>query len=111
MPPLSLSEQNDLRIVVESFFGKAYTAHWEMNEELLKVVTKMIKESEACSEAMDFVPRPRAYLTFMDVKKELERMARSLLARRGASYWVCNLVSTYQWKMEAEIAGQGVNDN
>lgn len=107
MAPLTLSQQQDLRKVVEAFFGKAGTAHWEMNEELLKVITKMINESKSCSEAMDFVPRPGVYLSPKDVQKELGRMAKRVLTR-DSSYWICNVIVAYQWKMEAEIAAQGI---
>jgi hypothetical protein len=106
MSTLNPSEQEGLRKVVEAFFGKADTAHWEMNEELLKVVTTMINESKSCSQAMDFVPRPGVYLSPKDVQKELARMAKRVLGR-GSSYWVCNVFVARQWKMEAAIAAQG----
>jgi hypothetical protein len=58
MSTLSPTEQQDLRTVVEALFSKHMTAHWEMNEALLGVVTDLLKESKICSNAFDFVPRP-----------------------------------------------------
>jgi len=40
MSRLTQSEQQNLRIIVEGFFGKTNTAHWEMNEDLLKSLQK-----------------------------------------------------------------------
>lgn len=103
---LSLSEQQDLRIVVETIFGRQDTAHWEMNEELLGVVTQMLNASESCAKAMDFVPRPGPYLSPNDVKKELLRMAKRITHRGGASYWICENVVAWKWKQAAAVAGQ-----
>jgi hypothetical protein len=105
--PLSLLEQQNLRIIVEAFFGKQDTAHWEMNEELLDVVTKMIAASKSCSEAMDFVPRPGGYLSPDDVRKELARIAKRVILGGGASYWICENIVAWQWKQTADAAGQG----
>ncbi len=107
MSSLSPSEQQDLRKVVEAFFGKTDTANWEMNEELLNVITKMINESKSCSEAMDFVPRPGVYLNPRAVQKELARMAKRVLTR-DSSYWICNVFVAYQWKREAQLAAYGL---
>jgi len=104
---LSLSEQQDLRIVVETIFGRQYTAHWEMNEELPGVVTQMLKSSKSCSKAMDFVPRPSGYLSPNDIRKELSRMAKQIALRGGASYWICENVVAWKWKQASDAAGQG----
>lgn len=105
---LTLSEQQDLRIVVETIFGRQHTAHWEMNEELFGVVTQMLTASESCSKAMDFVPGPGVYLSPNDVRKELSRMAKRLALRGGASYWICENVVAWKWKQAADAAGQSV---
>lgn len=110
MSSLNLSEQQNLRKVIEAFFGKVDTAHWEMNDELLKVMTTMINESKSCSEAIDFVPRPGVYLSPKDVQKELARMAKRVLTR-DSSYWICNVFVAYQWKREAQIAAQGLKSD
>lgn len=107
MGPLTLTEQQHLREVVEAFWGPSITAHWEMNEALLQVVTKMINESKMCSLAMDFVPRPGLYLDLNDVKKELERIAKRL-AKHGPPYWLCQQFGAYKWRTEAEMAAQGI---
>ncbi len=107
MSTLSPSEQQDLRTVVEAFYSKALTAHWEMNEELLGVVTNMLNESKTCSTAFDFVPRPGVYLTPNDVKKELQRMAKRVLLGGGLNYWLCNEVVSLKSKQAADLAGQG----
>ena len=88
MGPLTLTEQQHLRQIVEAFWGASNTAHWEMNEALLGVVVKMLHEDQNCSKAMDSVPRPGVYLNLDDVRKELERMAKRLLTK-GPSYWIC----------------------
>lgn len=103
---LSLTEQQDLRIIVETLFGKQHTAHWQMNEELLGVVTHMLKASESCSKAMDFVPRPDVYLSPNDVRKKLFRMAKRISLRGGASYWICENIVSWKWKQAADAAGQ-----
>ncbi len=108
MSTLSPAEQQDLRTVAEAFYGKNHTAGWEMNEELLGVVTKMLNESKICSIAFDFVPRPGIYLTPNDVRKELQRMAKRVLLGGGASYAYCEIIVAQNLRPDAEKAGQGI---
>ena len=108
---LTASEQEDLRIIVEGFFGKQHTAAWAMNDDLLGVVTKMIQTEKSCSTAMDFVPRPGVYLKPDDVRKELKRIAQRVILGGGPSYWVCTVVVKYNWLQDADRAGQGVSFN
>jgi hypothetical protein len=105
---LSLSEQQDLRIIVEAFYGKHNTASWKMNEELVSVVTKMLNSSKTCSKAFDFVPRPGVYLTPKDVGKELRRMAKRVMQAGGANYALCEIFVARNMRPEAEKAGQGI---
>lgn len=105
---LSLSEQQDLRVIVNKLWGAHLTAHWEMNEELLRVVTDLINESKFCSKAMDLVPRPGVYLAPADVRKELTRIAKRIL-REGSSYQICETAVAWSKKQEADAAGQGLS--
>lgn len=107
MSQLTMTEQQNLRIIVEAFFGKQNTAHWEMNEALLNVITKMMQADQSCSEAMDFVPRPGGYLGPKDVLKELERIAKRILSG-DKSYVTCKTAVAYKWRTEAEMAAQGL---
>lgn len=104
---LTDSEQKDLRTIVEAFWGKVETVNWEMNEELLGVISKMTSEVKSCSKAMDFVPRPGVYLSPSDVRRELQKMAQRV-KERGSSYWVCMLVGVTNWKTEAARVAQGL---
>lgn len=104
---LTHSEQQDLRSIVQSFWGKSETINWEMNEELLAVITKMMSEVQSCSTAMDFVPQPGVYLSPADVRRELRKMARRV-KERGSSYWVCMLMGATTWKTEAARSAQGL---
>lgn len=107
MSQLTMSEQQSLRIIVEAFFGKPNTAHWEMNEALLNVITRMMQDDQSCSEAMDFVPRPGSYLSPKDVLKELERIAKRVMSGEK-SYETCKTAVAYKWRTEAEIVAQGL---
>jgi hypothetical protein len=107
MSTLSPSEQQDLRTVVEALYSKHMTAHWEMNEALLGVVTELLKESKICSEAFDLVPRPGVYLNPDDVRKELQRMAKRVLQGGGLNYLYCINVASLKFKQTADMAGQG----
>lgn len=107
MPNLTLYDQNNLRTVVEYFFGKQNTLHWNMNESLLLLITTMLNESRTCSEAMDFVPRPGVYLSPNDVKKELKRMAERA-KNKNNSYYICNIFVVRQYRTKAELAACGL---
>ncbi len=109
--PLTASEQEDLKTIVDGFFGKHHTTSWTMNDDLLDVVAKMIQTEKSCSIAMDFVPRPGVYLNPNDVRKELKRIAQRVLIGGGPSYWVCSVVVKYNWLQDADRAGQGVSLN
>ncbi|ABB30522.1 hypothetical protein Gmet_0277 [Geobacter metallireducens GS-15] len=104
---LADTEKHDLRVIVEGFWGKHETASWEMNEELVAVLPKMISEVKSCSQAMDFVPRPGVYLNPKDVQRELRKMARRV-KEKGTSYWVCMLMGATNWKTEAARVAQGL---
>lgn len=108
MPNLTLCEQNNLRTVVEYFFGKQNTLHWNMSESLLLLITNMLNESKTCSEAMDYVPRPGVYLSPNDVKKELKRMAERAKTKNN-SYYFCNLIVARQYRSKAELAAHGLD--
>lgn len=107
MSQLNISDQQNLRTIVEAFFGKSNTAHWEMNDQLLEVVTKMVQADKTCSEAMDFVPRPGMYLTPKDLLKELGKMAKRVLSG-DKSYETCKTAVAYKWRTAADLAAQGL---
>ena len=102
-----MTEQQNLRIVVEAFFGRPNTTHWEMNEALMTVVSKMLLSNELCSEAMDYVPRPGAYLNLKAVAKELARIA-TRISHGDKSYEICKSAVARNWRTEAEIAASGL---
>lgn len=106
MSQLSPSDQQNLRIIVETFFGKSNTAHWDMNEELLVIVTQMLQADKSCSKAMDFVPRPGAYLNPKDVLKEVGKIAKRIMSG-DTTYEICNKTAAIKWRTAAEIAAQG----
>lgn len=107
MSTLNPSEQQDLRTVAEALYSKHLTAHWEMNEELLGVITEMLNNSKTCSTAFDFVLQPGVYINPNDVRKALQRMAKRVLMSGGLDYLYCQKVVSLKSKQAADMAGQG----
>jgi|GEM_PF-764135 len=104
MSNLSLSDQQNLCTTVEGYFGKHNTAHWEMNSELMEVVRQMRAAEQSCSTAMDFVPRPRSYLSPKDVVEEVKNMAKRALQGGDSTYLICKAGVIRNWRSVAETA-------
>ena len=44
-----LSDNHDLRSIIEGYFGKHTTEHWEMNSVLIEFVSHMRAAEQTCS--------------------------------------------------------------
>lgn len=108
MMALSDTEKTDLRIILEKVFGFQETSHWNMNEQVLEVVSKVAKEAQQCSNAMDYVPRPSYFVGKDFFKKQLRDIARRATSGESEFYDICAKSARYKWRFEIERASQGL---
>lgn len=105
---LTEAEKTDLRNILEKIFGFQDASRWNMNERVLEVVAKMMKEAQQCSDAMNSVPRPSFVIDKGYLKRQLRDIARRAINGEREFYDICAKSTRYKWRSEIEMASQGI---
>ena len=100
---LTESEQKDLRIILDGFYGRE-VAHWKMNKGTLEATAQMLAGIKECSISMDYVPRP-GIVDKDHFRRQLRNIARRV-ANQGADYKICHIPAARNWKSRIYIAGE-----
>ncbi len=104
---LSSSEADDLRTILEGWYGVETVSNWEMNERVLEVLADAIGRVKTCSRLMDYVPRPMAIPGRGYVRRQLSGIARRA-RNQDEIYLICREALRYGFRGAFERAGQGV---
>jgi hypothetical protein len=103
---LSESDKDDLRLILEDWYGAATVSQWRMSAALLEILEEAITGLEVCSKAMNFVPRPMARPDGY-VRRQLANIARR--ARNSdAQYLVCRDAARHRYRSRFELTGRGL---
>ncbi len=106
---MDLQEKEDLRIFLASLYGSQVNT-WPMNDEIFNLTYVMISESSACSDAMDFVPRPlppgREPIKW--ITQQAREMFLRTLKERKEHYVICLKAAAYSFKFKFLEASMGV---
>jgi len=105
---LTEAEKLDLRNILEKIFGFQDASRWNMNERVLEVVSKMMKEAQQCSDGMNYVPRPSYVIDKGYLKRQLRDIARRATNGEREFYDICAKAARYKWRSEIELASQGL---
>ena len=83
---------------------------WEINDEVAKQVILMVLETEKCSKAMDFIPRPHPYgsnpLSWLG--KEAAKGLFRHLKNNKDQYAVCASKASLVWRSKIQMASMGL---
>ena len=106
---LDSEDKEKIRDVLVKFYGKS-VERININDEVYKELVKLIQASEACTNAMHFVPRP---VLFGDpvkwLKKEIiKSITRFLTSKENEHYISCLRVSAIARKTRIILASQGL---
>lgn len=106
---MDLYEREDLKAFLVSLFGSQVNS-WTMNDEIFNLTYELVAASSACSDAMDYVPRPMApgKEPIKWITKEARSMFLRVLKDRKEHYVACLKSAAYNMKSEFIFAAQGV---
>jgi len=106
---LSLHDRERLKSFLVELYG-APANGWVMNEAIFNVTYKLIDASKACSDLMDFVPRP--INPFSNPLKQLGRQVVKAFLRELSGnkehYAICLNQAKANWRTEFERARNGI---
>ncbi|MCP1676540.1 hypothetical protein J2T57_003701 [Natronocella acetinitrilica] len=104
---LTETEEQQLRTVLEGWFGASVVDNWTMNIRLLDVLAEALSRLSVCSEMMDRVPRPMGTPDRGYIRRQLAGMARRA-RNQDAAYLICRDALRYGYRGAFELAGQGL---
>lgn len=82
---------------------------WDINEKVANQVILMVMETEKCSRAMDYIPRPIPYgstpLSWLG--KEVAKGLFRHLNDNKDQYAICYAVGSLGWRSKIQLASMG----
>jgi len=106
---MDLHEQQDLREFLISLYGPQAKG-WPMTEGMFNLTYELVSESSACSDAMDYVPRPlppgREPIKW--ITKQAREMFLRALKDRKEHYVICLKAAAYTMKFRFVEASMGI---
>ena len=90
MQPLTEQEKNDMRDILENFYGSQVKS-WRITIKIFEVLGELIKETSQCSRLMDMVPRPfgGGSVVKWGQKQVRDFILRKLKSSEGKHYIIC----------------------
>lgn len=109
MEPISEEEANELRAILEKFYGPI-VVYWNINYEMYEILGQLITTSKKCTKAMHLVPRPLALPNPIKWAQKQVRQAivRYLNTQEGQHYVICMKTAARNFRTEFEIASRGL---
>lgn len=109
MEPVTSEEAQEMREVLEKFFGPLVQS-WEITPEMYAVLGKLITESGKCTRAMHLVPRPWDFSHPLKwaVRQVRQAVVRYLKTPEGQHYIVCMRATALHMRTEFEMVGRGL---
>ncbi|OOG23540.1 hypothetical protein B1C78_11025 [Thioalkalivibrio denitrificans] len=102
---LSEMEKDDLRVILEGWFGASVVAGWEMNERVLDVFVEVVSRVRTCSRLIDTLPRPMGIPDKDYVRRQLRGIARRARNDDGV-YLMCSDAVRWGYRSRFENAGR-----
>lgn len=116
--PLTQADKDHMRMFLKQIYARnpSMVDQWQMSDGVFEIVSEMVVEVVDCSDAMDFVPRPRDLIGGRGgaryVKKVLEGIAKraeknQMKPNRGI-YISCRNFLAANYISELRMAGGGL---
>jgi hypothetical protein len=106
---MDINDRDNLKEFIVELYGPQARS-WDMNEKVFKTVYGMVSASSACSDLMDYVPRPHAlgkapikYLT-----KEIRSSIIRELKDRKRHYTICIKHVAANYRSHIQIQAMGI---
>jgi len=94
--------------VLVKWYGPQANA-WNMNDAVLCVVLKMLKEIDRCTAIMNFVPQPLAYgSSVSQLGKDYIKKVLGVLRDNSQVYLSCARATILGYKSEVAMAAMGL---
>lgn len=83
---------------------------WDMNEEVANQVVLMIIETDKCSRAIDYIPRPLPYGSnpVSWLGKEAAKGLFRHLSDNKEQYAICYATGSANWRSKIQLASMGL---
>lgn len=109
MDPISEEEANEVRKVLEKFYGPVVRA-WDINHAVYEVLGQLITTSGQCTRAMHLVPRPWDLSNPINWARKQVRQAivRYLRTPEGQHYVACMKAAALRMRSDFEMASMGL---
>jgi len=109
MELITNEEAQETKEVLAKFYGPVANT-WDINSRVYEVFVRLITESQQCTKAMHLVPR---HWDISNPIKWSQRQIRQALVRyfktqEGNHYITCMKVSANNFRIEFEMASQGL---
>ncbi len=106
---MDLHEKDNLRAFLVVLF-KEKAIGWPMNHKMFNLTYELISESSACSNAMDYVPRPMplGQQPIKWISKEVRSMFLRNLKNNKNHYAICLKGVAYRMTRRFDAAAQGL---
>jgi hypothetical protein len=106
---MDINDRDNLKEFLVELYGPQ-ARRWSMNENVFKIVYKMINESSACSDLMDLVPRPHALgkAPIKYITKEIRTSVIRKLKARKEHYKSCMQVVAASYKTQIHMTSIGI---
>lgn len=107
--PITDMEAAEMRKLLAPLFGPQVHA-WQITPRHYELLGKMIEQSQTCTEAMHWVPRPYDFGNPLNwVRRQVrDAVRRALLSDRSQTYVACTKTAARNWASEFHLAGQGL---
>lgn len=106
---MDIYERDYLKQFLVALFGKQ-AAGWFPNEQLFNLTYELIAETNACSDAMRYVPEPLgpARNAFRWMAKEARKKFLKTISENKDAYVICVNAAAYRMVHRFHLAAQGV---
>ena len=104
---LTNNEKDDIRRLLILTFGEE-ARKWNINNNVVDLMTKAFNESVKCSERLDAVPRPIGFIpSGVSLASQAVGIARRVLNNKG-QYQICTDYVAYHYKRVIYMAANGI---
>ncbi len=107
---MSHSEQQELKTILASIFGRSNVEHWEINDDVKEVFNRMLEDNMKCSHLIDMVPRPAGWIPGKTcLPAQVITAIYRLVTHDGSKvYWLCSEFMKAKYRSEFEMASLGI---
>lgn len=112
MDQLTDEEIGQMRTILGRIYGKSAVSKWTLNANTYLVLERMLKDSELCRVAMNFVPLPGAPIgtAYKFLQRQIRNNVLRFLSRdENEHYFTCLTALAAKYRTDFGLAGYGLS--